>query len=265
MAFHWSLSDSKSPQVSRTCLRILAVPSNAVVWIVSTRRPTSKSSRPFNYYNWHNRYFHVPQPFQLSSKFEVLILLFTFFQIYSVVHRDSKVDNFANSLFFIIIIMRSDLYYYYYYYFESFSHQRKRMGFHWSLSYTKSLEVCRTLLSVLADLYNAILCMVFSRPLISKSSNPCTKNVVTVRSTPITIGLTVAFMFHSDFSMSLAMSRYISLFSLSCNFAFCSVGTTKSSIRQVLFSCFFFVVVDLFVFFFLLFFNYHEVWLAGRD
>ncbi len=48
MVFHWSLSDSKSPQVSRTRLRLLAVLSNAVVWIVSTRPPTSKSSRPFS-------------------------------------------------------------------------------------------------------------------------------------------------------------------------------------------------------------------------
>ena len=48
MVFHWSLSDSKSSQVSRTRLRILAVLSHAVVWIVSTRPPTSKSSRPFN-------------------------------------------------------------------------------------------------------------------------------------------------------------------------------------------------------------------------
>ena len=48
MVFHWSLSDSKSPQVSRTRLSILAVLSIAVVWIVSTRPPTSKSSRPFN-------------------------------------------------------------------------------------------------------------------------------------------------------------------------------------------------------------------------
>ena len=46
--FYWSLCDSKSPQVSRTRLRILAVLSNAVVWIVSTRPPTPKSSRPFN-------------------------------------------------------------------------------------------------------------------------------------------------------------------------------------------------------------------------
>ena len=48
MVFHWSLSNSKSPQVSRTRLRILGVLNNAVVWIVSTRQPTSKSSRPFN-------------------------------------------------------------------------------------------------------------------------------------------------------------------------------------------------------------------------
>ena len=48
MVFHWSLSDSKSPQVSRTRLRILVVLSTAIIWIVSTRPPTSKSSRPFN-------------------------------------------------------------------------------------------------------------------------------------------------------------------------------------------------------------------------
>ena len=48
MVFHWSLSDSKSPQVSRTLLSILAILSNTLVWIVSTRPPNSKSSRPFN-------------------------------------------------------------------------------------------------------------------------------------------------------------------------------------------------------------------------
>ena len=48
MVFHWSLSDSKSPQVSRTRLRILAILSNAIIWIVPTRPPTSKSPRPFN-------------------------------------------------------------------------------------------------------------------------------------------------------------------------------------------------------------------------
>ena len=48
MVFHWSLNDSKSPQVSRTLLSILAVRNNVVVWMVPTRPPTSKSSRPFN-------------------------------------------------------------------------------------------------------------------------------------------------------------------------------------------------------------------------
>ena len=47
MVFHWSLSDSKSPLVSRTLLSILAVLNNAVAWMVSTRPPTSKSSSPF--------------------------------------------------------------------------------------------------------------------------------------------------------------------------------------------------------------------------
>ena len=48
MVFPWSLSDSKSPQVSRTLLSILAVPNNAVVWMVSTCPPTSKTSSSFN-------------------------------------------------------------------------------------------------------------------------------------------------------------------------------------------------------------------------
>ena len=39
MGFHWSFRDNKSPQVSRTLLSILAVLSNTVIWIVSTRPP----------------------------------------------------------------------------------------------------------------------------------------------------------------------------------------------------------------------------------
>ena len=108
MVFHWSLRDSKSPQVSRTLLSILAVLNNAVVWMVSTRPSTSESSSPFN-----STLVTVPKApipigiivnfmlhsfFQFPSKVEVLILLFTFFQFYSVVSRDSKVDNFANSI-----------------------------------------------------------------------------------------------------------------------------------------------------------------------
>ena len=50
--------------------------------------------------------------FQFPSKVDVLILLFIFFHFYSVVSRDSKVDNFANSLFFfffLLIIVNSGL------------------------------------------------------------------------------------------------------------------------------------------------------------
>ena len=48
MVFHRSFSDSKSPQVSQTRLSILAVLNNAVVWMVSTRPPNSKSSSSFS-------------------------------------------------------------------------------------------------------------------------------------------------------------------------------------------------------------------------
>ena len=47
MAFFRSLSDSKSPQVSRNLLSILAVLNNVLVWMVSTRPRNSKVSRPF--------------------------------------------------------------------------------------------------------------------------------------------------------------------------------------------------------------------------
>ena len=48
MVFHWGLSDSKSPQVSRTLLSILAVLGNAVILDSLYRPPTSKFSRPIN-------------------------------------------------------------------------------------------------------------------------------------------------------------------------------------------------------------------------
>ena len=89
--------------------------------MVSTRPPTSKSSSPFS-----NHLVTVPNApitigiivtcmlhsfFQFPSKVEVLILLFTFFQFYSVVSRDSKVDYFASSpfFFFLLIIIKSGL------------------------------------------------------------------------------------------------------------------------------------------------------------
>ena len=86
-----------------------SVLNNAVVWMLSTRTPTSKSSSTFD-----NLLVSVPKTpitigiivtcmfhsfFQFPGKVEVFILLFTFFQSYCVSSRYNKVDKFANSLF----------------------------------------------------------------------------------------------------------------------------------------------------------------------
>ena len=73
------------------------------------------------------------------------------------------------------------------------------MVFHWSLSDNKSLQVSRTLLSLLAILNNAIVGMVSSRPLTSKSSTTFNNCLVILPNAPITIGILVSFMFHSFF------------------------------------------------------------------
>ena len=108
------------------------------------------------------------------------------------------------------------------------------MVFHWSLSDSKSPQVSRTRLSILAVLSNAVVWIVSTRPLTSKSSRPFNNPLVTVPNAPITIGTIVTFMFHSFFN-SLARSRYLSFFSLSFRFILWSAGTSKSTILQFLF------------------------------
>ena len=103
----------QSNHVSRTLLSILAVPNNPVVWMVSTRPANSKSSSPFN-----NPLVTVPKsPITIGiivtfmfhsfflSKVEVFLFLFTFFQFYQMVSWDSKVNNFANSLFCWLLLL----------------------------------------------------------------------------------------------------------------------------------------------------------------
>ena len=85
--------------------------------MVSTRPSTTESSRPFN-----SPLVTVPKApitigtivtfmfhgfFNSLARSRYLSFFFTFFQLYSVVSRDSKVDNFANSLSFFF-----DYYYY---------------------------------------------------------------------------------------------------------------------------------------------------------
>ena len=82
---------------------------------------------------------------------------------------------------------------------------------HWSLSDSKSPQVSRTLLGILANLNNAVVCTDSARCLIIKSSSPFTNPLVTAPSAPVTIGINVTFMFHSFFS-SQARQILISLF-----------------------------------------------------
>ena len=118
MVFHWSLIASKSPQDSRTRLRILAVLSNAVIWIVSTRPPISKSSRPFN-----NPLVIVPK----ASITIGTIVTFMFHGFFNSLARSRYLSFFSHSfrfilwsagtakltilriLFFLLIIIRSGL------------------------------------------------------------------------------------------------------------------------------------------------------------
>ena len=119
---------------------------------------------------------------------------------------------------------------------ERFSHQRYLMVFHRCLSDSKFLQVTRTFLSFLADLNNAVVWIVSTRPLISKSFSPGINSLVTVQRAPITIGVIVTSMLLIFFFFfnSLTTSRYLSFFFFSFNIG-TKVGTAKSTILQVLF------------------------------
>ena len=107
------------------------------------------------------------------------------------------------------------------------------MVFHWILYESKSPQVSRTLLSILAVLNSAVVWTVSTRPPTSKSSSPFCNPLVTVPKTPITIGIIVSYMFHSFFN-SRARLRYLSFFSHSLSFI---LWSAKSTILRVLFFC----------------------------
>ena len=146
------------------------------------------------------------------------------------------------------------------------------MVFHWSLSDSKSPQVSKTLLSILAVLNNVVVWMVSTRPPTSKSSSLFNNLLETVPKAPITTGIIVTFMFHI-FSNSLAKSRYLYFFSLYFRFILWSAGDSKvdyfasSLFFIVLFCCLFFFVLFLFLFFFcfFLFFYDYKIWSSGRD
>ena len=113
------LSDSKSllksPQVSRTLLSILAVLNNAVVWMVFTRPPTSKSSSPFSNplvtcskrtnYNWYILSPACSTVFQFPSKVEVLILLFHILSVLFCGQPGQQSRVFCKFSFFLLLLI----------------------------------------------------------------------------------------------------------------------------------------------------------------
>ena len=108
------------------------------------------------------------------------------------------------------------------------------MVFHWILRDSKSPQVSRTLLSILAVLSNVVIWIVSTRPPTSKSSMHFKYPLVIVSKAPITIGTIVTFMFNSIFNPP-ARSRYLSFFSHSFSFIQWLAGTAKSTILQILF------------------------------
>ena len=93
MVFHCSLSESKPLQVSRTLLSILAVLNNAVVWMISTCPPTSKSSSPFN-----NALITVPKaPITIG-----IIVTFMIYSFFNSIARSRYLSFFSYSFSFIL-------------------------------------------------------------------------------------------------------------------------------------------------------------------
>ena len=93
MFFHWRLSDGKSPQVSRTLLWILTVLNNAVVWMLSTRLPASKSSSLFN-----NPLVTVPKvPITIG-----IIVTFMFHRFFNFLARSRYLSFVSLSVSFIL-------------------------------------------------------------------------------------------------------------------------------------------------------------------
>ena len=116
------------------------------------------------------------------------------------------------------------------------------MVFYWSLRDSKSPQVSRTLLSILADLSNAVVWMVST--LISMSSSPCTNPSVTVPRAPITLSCSIFFKIPQQDRGTYPSFHFLTI--ILCG------QSGQQSAQFYEFS--FFVAVD-----------YYKVWSSGRD
>ena len=115
------------------------------------------------------------------------------------------------------------------------------MVFHRSRSNSKSVQVSRTLLSILTDLNNAFAWMLSIRLLNSYSFRSLTKPLGTVPNAPITIGINITIMFLKFLSF-LARSTYLFLFGF---LWFSLSGLTRR--RNPLYGKFSFIFLPLFI------------------
>ena len=121
------------------------------------------------------------------------------------------------------------------------------MVFRWSLSDSKFSQVSGTLHSILADLNNAVVWLAFISPHISKSSSPCINPLVAVQNAPITISITVIFMFQF-FQFPSEVKGLVFLFTF---FQFYSLVSQDIKVHSLASS--------------LLFVDYHKVCSSDRD
>ena len=164
-----------------------------------------------NYYYYYYYYYHYYYYYSLIRAFHISVSRWFSTGVWVTASLFKSPGLFFFFFFFFLLLF---FFFFFllllllllFYFFESFSYQRWLVVFHWSLSDSKSPQVSWTLLSILADLNNAVVWMVSPSPLISKSSSLFTKSLVTVPNPPITIGIIVTFSSHSFF------------FQLSCKF-----------------------------------------------
>ena len=243
MVSYWTLSESKSPQVSRTLLSILAVFTIALVWMVSTRPPTSKSSRPFN-----NSLVSVPKPaITISIIFTFIFLslfnslarsryssLFShFFSVLFCGQPRQQIRQFCRFSFFFVDYYK--VYYYYYYYYPSrvFHTIIKSLSFTgvWvTASFSKSPEFFSVFWPILIVLSFGCTSLVFLFPTLSVNL-PILLSLYRAHQLQL---VSTSISCSIVFSSSLSRSRYLSLFSPFFTFILWSATTAKSIIRQVL-------------------------------
>ena len=109
MVFHWSLSDSKLPQIPRILIGILADLNNDVVLTVSIRSVLSKSSSPCPNPLVTVQRAAITTGIIVTSRSTVFpnhkqgweVLSLCFLLILLSVRRDSKAHTFANSVLFV--------------------------------------------------------------------------------------------------------------------------------------------------------------------